>query len=193
MAAAGVAAGIPAAAERSGGDFPNGRRLGLAKGRFETKRIPMFNSSKLSDEQKARIRQWVDEGATMADIQRRLGEELGVSVTYMETRFVILDLGLTLKEAPKKEEPQPQALAPEAADDVPNVPGGVGVTVDEVAVPGAVASGKATFSDGQRALWYLDQMGRLGLDPDVAGYRPTREDVAEFQRQLSLLLGKRGY
>jgi hypothetical protein len=68
----------------------------------------------------------------------------------------------------------------------------VSVSLDELAVPGAVVSGKVTFSDGQRAMWYLDQMGRLGLDPDVAGYRPAREDVGDFQRQLSVLLRKSG-
>jgi len=154
----------------------------------------MFSSSKLSDDQKATIRQWADEGATMADIQRRLGEELGIRATYMETRFVILDLGLTLKEEVKKVEPKPEATVPgETAAAPPAAAGGVSVTIDELAVPGAVVSGKATFADGQRALWYLDQMGRLGLDPDVAGYRPSREDVAEFQRQLSLMLRDTGY
>ncbi len=153
----------------------------------------MFSSSQLTEEQKATIRQWADDGATMADIQRKLGDDLGLRVTYMETRFLILDLGLTLKEETKKDQPKTETAAATPDDESPATPGSVSLTIDELAVPGAVVSGKVTFSDGQRAMWYLDQMGRLGLDPDVAGYRPSREDVAEFQQQLSAMLRKNGY
>lgn len=153
----------------------------------------MFSSSKLSEDQKEVLRQWVEDGATMSDIQRRLGEEFSFSLTYMETRFLILDLGLKLKEEPKKEQPKPETSAADAADDLPGTVGAVSVTIDELAVPGALVSGKVHFPDGQRALWYLDQAGRLGLDPDVAGYRPSKEDLAEFQRQLSAMLRTSGY
>lgn len=165
----------------------------------------MFSSNKLNEDQKAALVRWTEEGATMSDLQRRLGEEFGLRLTYMETRLLVLDLGLKLKEENK----QPQAAQPEQKDadeeDWPDdddddlgggVPAGgagqVAVSLDELAVPGAVVSGRVTFSDGQKAMWYLDQMGRLGLDPDVAGYRPSREDVGDFQRQLSALLRKSG-
>jgi hypothetical protein len=158
----------------------------------------MFSSSKLSEEQKATIRQWADGGATMADLQRRLGEELEIRLTYMETRFLVLDLGLQFREESKAEEKKAEGPALDGDDldddDVPAGPvGGVAVTVDDLAVPGAVVSGRVTFADGQRAMWYLDQMGRLGLDPDVAGYRPSREDIAEFQRQLQAQLRRSGF
>ena len=42
---------------------------------------------------------------------------------------------------------------------------------------GAVISGKVTFSDGEKADWYLDQTGRLGLGPQKQGYRPPASDV----------------
>ena len=45
----------------------------------------------------------------------------------------------------------------------------------------ALASGKVTFSDGNRAEWYLDQAGRLGLVPQQQGYRPPAADVQQFQ------------
>jgi hypothetical protein len=161
----------------------------------------MFSSSKLSEDQKTALRQWAEQGATMADLQRRLGEEHGIRLTYMETRFLVLDLGLTLHEESKAEAPNaelPKAEAADAGEDdeseepLPGGPGAVAVTLDELAVPGAVVSGKVAFSDGHKALWYLDQMGRLGLDPDVAGYRPSREDITEFQRQLQTMLRKSG-
>jgi hypothetical protein len=54
-------------------------------------------------------------------------------------------------------------------------------------------SGKVTFSDGKRAAWYLDQMGRLGVSPEEQGYRPPAGDVEEFQTQLDRELQKLGY
>jgi hypothetical protein len=54
-------------------------------------------------------------------------------------------------------------------------------------------SGKVTFSDGQKAEWYLDQMGRLGLNPDQVGYRPSEQDVLAFQVELQRLARSQGY
>jgi hypothetical protein len=145
----------------------------------------MFSASQLTPEQTAALRQWASEGATMSDLQRRLKEEYGIGITYMDTRMVVLDLGITLQEAPKPEEPKP---APD-----PIVPDGqVSVTMDHLALPGALVSGKVTFSDGQTGVWMLDQSGRPGLDPDTAGYRPTQEDIIEFQHQLQALIQKSG-
>jgi hypothetical protein len=65
--------------------------------------------------------------------------------------------------------------------------------VDELTKPGAVLSGKVTFSDGQKADWYLDQMGRLGLAPEKPGYRPSEADLEEFQTQLDRELARYGF
>ena len=70
--------------------------------------------------------------------------------------------------------------------------GGVSVTVDQLARPGAVVSGKVTFSDGNRAEWYLDQAGRLGLVAQQPGYRPPAADVQKFQAALETELAKIG-
>ena len=67
------------------------------------------------------------------------------------------------------------------------------VTVDAVTRPGAMVSGKVTFSDGQKATWYLDEMGRLGLVPAQQGYKPSPEDVQAFQRTLQAEMQKLGY
>jgi hypothetical protein len=64
--------------------------------------------------------------------------------------------------------------------------------MDSLTLPGALVSGKATFSDGETAVWMLDQNGRPGLDPDTEGYRPTPEDIKEFQLQLRDLIQKSG-
>ena len=121
----------------------------------------------------------------MYDLQRRVKEEFGISLTYMDTRFLVLDLGINLIEA-ANEEPKPvEKPAP-----VPT--GKVTVTMDTLALPGALVSGKVEFSDGETAIWMLDQSGRPGLDPDTAGYRPSQTDIVEFQKQLRTLLESSG-
>jgi hypothetical protein len=147
----------------------------------------MFSASKLTPEQIAALKQRAAEGASMSDLQRQLKEEFGHTLTYMDTRFLILDLGIELIEEPKaaekKEEEKP---APEPT-------GAVAVTMDTLTLPGALVSGKVTFSDGETAIWMLDQTGRPGLDPDTPGYRPSQEDIMEFQIQLRALLQKSGF
>ena len=147
----------------------------------------------LTEEQKATITQWVNDGATLNQIQERLKDELELTITYLETRFLISDLGLELVEeedetSEEQEASETETPAPESPDfeDPGNEAGtgSVSVTMDTVAIPGAMASGKVTFSDGQTAAWYLDQMGRLGLDPSEEGYRPSEEDVIAFQQEL---------
>ncbi len=144
----------------------------------------MFSSSQLSDDQKNAIRQWAAEGAQMAEIQKRMNDLWQIRVTYMDTRFLILDLGITLKtevKEPKKEEPA-------AETDLDAEAGAVRVSRDEIVIPGMMFSGKVQFSDGEKALWYVDESGRLGLDPDTAGYRPTQDDIVAFQTQLRQLV-----
>jgi hypothetical protein len=145
----------------------------------------MFSAKQLSTEQVASLHQWAAEGASMYDLQRRLKEEFGISLTYMDTRFMVLDLGINLVEA-AVEEPKLEEKP------VPTPTGKVSVTMDTLALPGALVSGKVEFSDGETAVWMLDQSGRPGLDPDTAGYRPSQPDIVEFQKQLRTLLESSG-
>ena len=70
--------------------------------------------------------------------------------------------------------------------------GAVSVTMDHLALPGALVSGRVTFSDGETGVWMLDQSGRPGLDPDNASYRPTQEDIQAVQQQLRAMIEKSG-
>jgi len=145
----------------------------------------MFSASQLTSEQKEALKQKAAGGATMPDLQKLLKEDYDISIIYMETRLLVLDLGIELKEEPKDV----------PAEEIPAAPvptGFVDVTMDSLTLPGALVSGKVTFSDGEKAIWMLDQTGRPGLDPDTPGYRPTPDDIAEFQKQLRALIEKSG-
>ena len=153
----------------------------------------------LDETQRQMVAKWISEGAKLAEIQKRL-LELGVKLTYMEVRFLVDDLKLT----PKDPEP-PKVVAPPAADpakltaEKDPAPAGtlpasaVTVSVDQLTKPGAMISGKVTFSDGQLADWYLDQTGRLGVVPKTAGYKPSAADVQDFQLALQQEVAKLGY
>ena len=152
----------------------------------------MFSSSQLTPDQQEALRTQAAAGATLSDLQRHLKEQFDISCTYMDMRFVVLDLGIELIE-PKVDEPE-KADATAAADEVlpepagPPAAGGVSVSVDSITLPGTLVSGKVTFSDGETGVWMIDQSGRPGLDPDTPGYRPGQEDVMEFQTKLRELL-----
>jgi hypothetical protein len=53
----------------------------------------------LSPEQKQTVASWVAAGDSLAIIQRKLSDELKISMTYMDVRFLVDDLGLELKNA----------------------------------------------------------------------------------------------
>ncbi len=57
----------------------------------------------LSPEQKQAVSSWVAASDSLADIQRKLSEQFQISLTYMDVRFLVDDLGLELKSrAPSK-------------------------------------------------------------------------------------------
>ncbi len=156
--------------------------------------------AKLSKEQTARVSAWVAEGATLAQVQARLVDEMDVHMTYMDVRFLVDDLNLSLveKEEPKAAEAPAEDSAGSPAQDAPEATAaapqsGVSISVDTVVRPGAMVSGTATFSDGEVGEWYLDQMGQLGFNPRTPGYRPSQADVADFQVKLDAALRQAGY
>jgi hypothetical protein len=144
----------------------------------------------LTEDQRAAISKWIEGGASLPDIQKRLKEEFQISLTYLETRLLADDLKLALKEPERPIEPPP--LPPPDKTAAP-ASGKVSVTIDQITRPGAMVSGRATFSDGQNAEWYLDQTGRLGLNPSTPGYRPSQQDVMEFQVELEKLARNQGF
>lgn len=161
----------------------------------------------LTAQQKDSIKQWVQEGLGLADIQTRLREQYSLSVTYMDVRFMVSDLELELKDKARTfvttDITKAAVAVPAGAHDdaaahggpgpVPgSAAGGVSVDVDRVTKPGALVSGTVRFSDGVSASWSLDQMGRLGLAATKPGYKPSEADIVAFQQELRSALEKMG-
>lgn len=106
-------------------------------------------------------------------------------------------LGLAKEEAaPAEDDLGDDDLPVDELDDLP--PAGaakVSVSVDKVSlIPGALASGSVTFSDGVTGQWVVDQYGRPGFTKiSKEGYRPKPADAQAFMQELSAALQKQGY
>lgn len=167
----------------------------------------------LTPEQKEQVSTWVAAGDSLSVVQSKLASEMQISMTFMDVRFLVDDLNLELKDPKplpstrdlnKVQAPTPAKTATQASendaqpeddealgeDAVPATPAGLGsvsVSVDRVVlIPGAMASGSATFSDGVTAKWIVDQYGRPGFtEVSQPGYRPSPEDAQAFMRELT--------
>lgn len=172
----------------------------------------------LSPEQQQTVASWVAAGDNLSAVQKKLSEQFGISMTYMDVRFLVDDLELTLKDATPKADTTdvskaaaPAADAPAAPteedadlppeDDLDQLPpeedgigGAVSVTVDDVTLhPGAMASGTVRFGDGVTGKWVIDNYGRPGFtEISKEGYRPSPADAQAFMQQLSQALQRRG-
>ncbi|MFA5264546.1 MAG: hypothetical protein WC378_12060 [Opitutaceae bacterium] len=80
-------------------------------------------------------------------------------------------------------------------DEAPGSASSVSLDVDKVTlIPGALASGTVTFSDGVTGKWIVDQYGRPGFtEVSKPGYRPSPADAQSFMRELSAALQRKGY
>lgn len=161
----------------------------------------------LDEGQRKKVAEWVTEGLKLSEIQNRLNSELGLRMTYMEVRMLVDDLKLIPKDVEPPKPAVPLAATTPATKDAPPAAGhgnakedkgapatgNVSVAVDQITRPGAVVSGKVTFSDGQRAEWYFDQTGRLAMATQQPGYRPPQADLQQFQTALDAELSRLGF
>jgi len=134
------------------------------------------------------------------DLDLDLTEPGGTPENYPQTHENASGEGVHFhEEEPKAAEAESMSAAEDEVIDAEAefVGGGgkVSVEVDKLTRPGAVVSGSATFSDGTQAGWQLDQMGRLGLIPPEGkeDFRPSEEDLQDFQRALQAELQKQGF
>ena len=149
-----------------------------------------------STEQKREISRWVADGMGLSEIQKKINEDFGLVMTYMDVRFLVDDLDLTLVDEEEEVQPddaQPENLGEPVPEDSVGGESSVQVELDTVTPPGAMASGTVVFSDGETKKWTLDQFGRLALSGGSEGYKPSEEDVVEFQKELDSALRGKGF
>ena len=147
-------------------------------------------------------------GVSLSDVQSMVNAEFKLSMTYMDIRILASELEIDWQKlSPEKNASSPEKSdAPEAAESVetaappedipadnaaPAMPdlSTTKVEVSKIARPGMMFSGSATFANGSTADWYLDNMGRLGVD-NLQGDQPGQEDIEKFQMALQLELRK---
>ena len=164
----------------------------------------MFSAKSLSDDQISTIKAWAESGDVLADIQRKMNDDMEIKVTYLETRFMLEDLKIELLPEPEPEpeeedsteEASPEAEDGEAADDpadekIPTEDEAV-VSIDKIQKPGALISGKVTFAGGLTTPWWLDQMGQLGMEPFDEDFKPSEAQLMSFQKELQAAIQKSG-
>ena len=146
-------------------------------------------------------------GVSLSEIQNLVNAEFKQNLTYMDIRIMASELEIDWQQLnPKKETAVEDVTAVEApapaeapAEEVPADPAAAApgmpdlsdtrIEVSKIARPGMMFSGSVTFANGSTADWYLDNMGRLGLD-DLQGDQPGQEDIEKFQIALQLELRK---
>lgn len=159
-----------------------------------------------TNERKEIVAKLLKEGRRLSEIQDYLHKEKGDSITYMELRMLLAEMEAKLPNesshtfAPLKptgvinQPPGPAAapvkdkLAPAGTAPKPGARGRTTVAVDAAPPPGAVLSGRVNFGSGAKALWLMDDYGRIGLEPELGSGKPDQQDMQEFQVELRRLL-----
>jgi hypothetical protein len=158
----------------------------------------------LTPEQTKAVSEWVAAGDNLYAVQKKLVDQLKISMTYKDVRFLVDDLNLQLKDPKPKADasdvskgapaaPAPGKAAPgadEAGDEPAPSASNVRVSVDKTNLnPNAMATGTVTFPDGVTGKWMVDLQGRPGLvDVSKPGYRPSPADAQAFMQELALAL-----
>lgn len=145
----------------------------------------MVTPEQLSKKQVESIREWAAEGLDLNAIQKKINEEFHLSPTFMDTRFLLIDLGIELISGKREEEGKKE----DEGGETPAATGTTTVTVDEITPAHAIISGKVTFASGKRGTWFFDKMGRIDWTP-LDG-EPSEEDLQDFEAELQKVLRSR--
>jgi hypothetical protein len=154
-----------------------------------------------NEERKQVVGEWLAKGHTLSQIQDYLHKEKNDPITYMELRLLLSempDAKLPEKELPKTLSPSGVPTAANAGAKVPSAEkepptsAKLSISVDQMPAPGAMLSGYARFPSGAKAHWFLDEMGRLGVDPELGSGKPTPQDMQEFTTELRRMLQQTG-
>jgi hypothetical protein len=134
------------------------------------------------------IKEKLDEGLSLSDVQKLLDSELGIKMTYLDLRLLAADLEVNWQkqdeakaEEAKSDDDMDITKIPEDEDDgTPRTK----VEVSKLARPGMAMSGTVEFLSGAKGEWFLDSYGRLGFNPEEGSSQPTEEDLQDFQMVL---------
>ncbi len=158
----------------------------------------------LENQIKMFVAQELAQGISLSDIQNHINAEFKQNMTYMDVRILASTLDVDWQaldpNAKKAATPAEEKIedVPESDNAVPEEDaaavdsGAVGDTVVEVskiARPGMMLSGSVKFASGSTAEWYVDNMGRLGLE-NLVGEKPGQEDIEKFQIELDKAVRK---
>lgn len=157
-----------------------------------------------NDERKQVVRELLGKGQTLSQILDYLHKEKTDPITYMDLRLLLSEMPDA--KLPEKEPPKtvlPPAVPPgtgalkdsgsAAVGKEPETGGGkLSISVDQMPAPGAMLSGYARFSSGAKAHWSLDEMGRLGVEPELGSSKATPKDMQEFAAELRRMLQQTG-
>jgi hypothetical protein len=161
-----------------------------------------------NEERKEIVKRLLAEGRTLSEVQDYLYKEKGDSITYMGLRLLLSEMPDI--KLPEKEPLKPASTTmPSSALDADVGPatknsgltapqkaqetgGKLSISMDQIPQPGSVLSGFARFSSGAKAHWFLDEMGRLGLEPELGSEKPTQADMKEFSSELRRMLEQAG-
>jgi hypothetical protein len=123
----------------------------------------------LTPEQKAAVSSWIVAGDNLSVVQKKLREQFQVSMTYMDVRFLVDDLNLTLKD------PTPKADASDVTKARPPAPAKPAAS----APAGAAAPGKKGLLDKAKEKLGLGGKAAAGDDalPDAAADDLAEEDA----------------
>ena len=160
-----------------------------------------------NEERKPIVKELLAKGLTLSQIQDYFHKEKNDPIKYMDLRLLLSempDAKLPEKELLKTVLPPavpaavasgtfaPNAAEPAAGLPEPGTGGKLSISVDQVPAPGSMLSGYARFSSGAKAHWFLDEMGRLGLEPELGSSKPTPPDMQEFGVELRRMLQQTG-
>ena len=117
----------------------------------------------LSPQQTKAVAAWVAAGDSLAVIQQKLAEQFKVSMTYMDVRFLVDDLGLELKNAAKASV-DPKADLSKARPVGPSQPEKKGGLLDKLKKAVGASGDDEADPDDSPSMVEED-----GLEPDPAG------------------------
>lgn len=140
----------------------------------------------LTADQTATLKAWIDQGLSLSEIQKKISQDWGLALRYMDLRLLIDDLALSFPEPQVGPEPSEE----KAKKEEPAL-GTVAVELDPITSPSCLASGTVQFSDGATCKWQLDGLGRLAVIPHQKGYKPPADDMPRFQEALQSKLQNR--